>query len=130
MNAEFLKVCGFALVSLSVILVLRQLNPTMAAMCVLASAIAIFGYAVSIAAPAAAELGSILSGAIEGEYIAVPAKALGIALVSQTVSDVCRDCGESSLAGKVELAGKAALLMLSLPLIKDMLSLGTSVMYG
>lgn len=48
-------------------------------------------------------------------------KALFIALLCQITSEICRDFGESSIASKVELGGKIAIIYLSIPLIKEVL---------
>lgn len=44
-------------------------------------------------------------------------RATGIALIAEFGSQLCRDADESALAGRVELAGRAALLGLAAPLI-------------
>lgn len=44
-------------------------------------------------------------------------RSAGIAITGQLVSGVCKDSGESALGFTVELAAKAAILAVSLPLI-------------
>ena len=44
-------------------------------------------------------------------------KICGIALVAEFASDICRDCGESALATKTELAGKIVILAVAMPMI-------------
>ena len=63
-----------------------------------------------------------------GKYGTVMLKALGIGLVTRAAADTCRDAGESSLASKLELAGKAEILILGFPLIKDVLGIAMSVL--
>ncbi len=48
-------------------------------------------------------------------------KGLGIAFVTEIAMGVCRDSGEASLATWVEMAGKLALLLLAMPLIREVL---------
>jgi stage III sporulation protein AD len=55
-------------------------------------------------------------------YFAVAIKALGIALVCQLASEICRDCGEASVGGRIELAGKAAIIIISLPVLKNLVT--------
>ena len=50
-------------------------------------------------------------------------KVFGISLTIETVSDICRDQGETSIASKVELAGKAEILILCIPLIQRVLEI-------
>lgn len=49
-------------------------------------------------------------------------KALIIALLCQLTAEICRDFGENGIASKVEFGGKIAIIYLSVPLIKEVLS--------
>lgn len=55
---------------------------------------------------------------IDGSSFKSMWKVLGIALITQFASDLCRDSGESALAGNVELAGKWLILLYSLPFLQ------------
>ena len=57
------------------------------------------------------------SESFDSGYLLVLLKAVGITLVGQTTSSLCKDAGESTLAFAVELASKAALLLVSLPVL-------------
>lgn len=59
---------------------------------------------------------------LTGDYAAILFKALGICLLTQLAGDVCRDSGESSIASKIELAGRAAILLTAMPLIQEVLA--------
>ena len=59
---------------------------------------------------------------LTGDYAAVLFKAVGICLLTQLAGDVCRDSGESSIASKIELAGRAAILLAAMPLIQEVLA--------
>ncbi len=52
------------------------------------------------------------------EYISILIKVLGISLVTQFASDMCKDSGESALASKVEFAGKILITAAGIPIIK------------
>ena len=45
-------------------------------------------------------------------------KILGIVLVTQLSSDICRDNGETAISTMAELAGKLSILVISLPMIE------------
>ena len=57
------------------------------------------------------------------KYFPVLTKALGVALMVQITSDICKDSGEGSIAQRVETVGKAEIIILCIPLIKDILKL-------
>ena len=59
---------------------------------------------------------------LTGDYAAILFKAVGICLLTQLAGDVCRDSGESSIASKIELAGRAAILLTARPLIQEVLA--------
>lgn len=59
---------------------------------------------------------------LTGDYAAILFKAVGICLLTQLAGDVCRDSGESSIASKIELAGRAAILLTAVPLIQEVLA--------
>ena len=64
---------------------------------------------------------------IETEYFKVAIKALGIGYITSFIADACRDSGQSSLAAKAELAGKAAIFVLSLPLLISVLNIAVGL---
>ncbi len=55
-------------------------------------------------------------------YVSVLIKVLGITLITQVLSDMCRDSGDSAAATKLEFAGKVIITAVSLPVIKGFVS--------
>ena len=53
---------------------------------------------------------------IDNTYIKILIKSLGVVYLTQFTIDYCRDCGENAIATQVMLAGKVALVIISLPL--------------
>ncbi len=58
---------------------------------------------------------------INSSFFTAALKALGISYVSQFIADTCRDFGQTSIAAKAEFAGRAALFVISLPLLESLL---------
>ncbi len=48
-------------------------------------------------------------------------KAMGVCYVTLFAVNVCRDNGQTSLASKIELAGKISVAVMTLPMIKEIL---------
>ncbi|MBR3974536.1 MAG: hypothetical protein IKJ88_01600 [Clostridia bacterium] len=63
------------------------------------------------------------SAGISVDYISSLIKALGIALVTQLATDLCKDNSETALAGQVEFAGKIIILGVSLPILRGIAQL-------
>lgn len=55
-------------------------------------------------------------------------KGLGICLTVEFCAGLCRTCGAEELGKTVELIGRAEILFLALPLIKELLSLTGAVL--
>ena len=62
------------------------------------------------------------SSKLDSEIFKVVIKSLGICYITNFAVDTCRDFGQTSLAAKVELAGKITIMVLTLPFIKGILS--------
>ncbi len=60
---------------------------------------------------------------IDSTYIAILLKIVGIAYISEFGAEVCKDAGESSIASKIELAGKVTIVVLAVPIITSLLDL-------
>ena len=58
----------------------------------------------------------------QGSYTAL-LKALGVGIVCQFTAQLCRDAGEETLASGVEFFGKVEIILLSLPLLQQLLAL-------
>ena len=56
------------------------------------------------------------SNAFSGDILLILLKAVGIAMIGQLVSQLCKDAGESALSYAVSLFSKAAILTAALPL--------------
>ena len=54
--------------------------------------------------------------------VTVMLKALGIAASVQIAADICRQAGEATVAGQIEMIGKMEILLLSLPLAARLLT--------
>lgn len=67
--------------------------------------------------------GALDSSGISPDYISSLIKALGIALVTQFATDLCKDNSQTALAGQVEFSGKVIILVVSLPILRGIAQL-------
>ena len=56
-------------------------------------------------------------------YIKLMMKVLGIVLITQFTADLCRDCGEHSLASQTETAAKIIVVSMILPLFETVIKI-------
>ena len=131
---EVLKVCGIAIVSLVLLLVLPRSSSGVGFAIRIAGAVVIFGVLLIIIGESVQELLDILSSnsALSGDYpskaFSLMLKALGITLLCKICADVCRDCGENTLAEGIEGVGRAVILSLCIPVISEILGYASDVM--
>lgn len=57
---------------------------------------------------------------LDEKYSSVIFKSVGISYVTKFACDICKDCGENALSTAVEISGKAALMIISLPLLEEL----------
>lgn len=126
MKSFFLYI-ALTLVFVVFLMVIRSLKGEVALPLSVCLSVSLMGVALSICIPIIEQINNIATP-YSGKHMKVLIKALGIALITSTASDICRDAGESAVASKVELLGKCEILLLSFPILKDLLNLMTEVL--
>lgn len=56
-------------------------------------------------------------------YIKIMLKILGISMIAQLLSDLCRDNGENTLANQTELSAKIIIIVTALPLFTTIMDI-------
>lgn len=57
---------------------------------------------------------------INVSYMIIVIKVIGVAYITQIVSEICRDAGENALGTKMEICGKIIITVMSLPIIYEL----------
>lgn len=82
------------------------------------TAVLVLVYVFEQSAPFITQIEGIVdSSVVNGIYISVLLKAVGITIIGQITSSICKDSGEQALAYTVDIASKIAVLIVSLPVI-------------
>lgn len=123
-----IHIIGISAVALIFGLFLRQHNKTVSLILIIFACIAVFLESVSYLTDIIGTLSGMVSGLEEtSAYLKIMFKVLGIALITQIISDLCRDCGESALAGQTEVAAKIFIVALILPLLQAVVKVITGL---
>lgn len=124
MGISIFAIIGLGIISALVCLLLKQYRPEYALSASIICGVVIFLTVIAQMTPLFDTIRSILEK-IEGgnEYTTVIIKSLGICYVTQLASDTCQDAGERAMAGKIELAGRVAVLILALPMFTALLQI-------
>lgn len=83
---------------------------------------------ISMIYPVLSYINEISQGTEIEKYIPALIKALGIAIATQITSDICKDAGEEALSSRVCLFGQAEILVISMPIIKNLFSLCSKIL--
>lgn len=126
---EILQIVGLGIVSAVVIIVLRAQKPEMAVQISIITGIVIFLLLASKLSAVLDMLQSFSDKAnINPAYFTTVLKIIGIAYIAEFGAEVCRDAGESSIASKIELAGKVIIVVLAVPIVTSLMELITRIM--
>ena len=121
MDGELLKICGVALICALVGGTLGKMLGGVAIAIRLGGLALIFGGLLGSLGELVAYLSSMGLDAPSVEYGALVIRGLAIVALCRICADVCRDCGEATVAAGVESAGKLALIALALPVLADII---------
>ncbi len=121
MSGLLFKTCGIAIVSLALLLTLKGLKSDTAMFVRAIISVSAVAAVVGALSPALTFARTQLDASGSTGYGETMLKALGITYLTFICSAVCRDCGETSVASGVEAVGKAELILLSLPFLRQIL---------
>lgn len=131
MGALSIKVCFFAIICTLAVVIIKQVRPEYAVFVKVASTVGICAVAISVAAPIITYIRSLLfdNGLADNfNYAENVLKALGIAILTQICSDICRDFGEGSAASGVELIGRIEIILLCIPMFEAVIATVSEVL--
>lgn len=124
-----IKIALFALVALVIIVVLRQYHPEYALLAATLSGAGILIFLVSqLAQPLFSLTEMLWNYGVSKEHTSYILKSLGICVITKFSTELCNDFGQTSLGTKVEMAGKITLLIISLPILQNILEVGLSLL--
>lgn len=108
---------GGAVIICVLVVTVRQHRPDIAVVLSAAAGIVLFAYISAPLYDAVQSMRSILDSIsdFQDEFMII-LRALGVCLVAQLASEMCRDCGQASAAAKVELGAKATVLVMLIPI--------------
>jgi len=128
---NIVAVAGIAIIAAIFAAMLKRYHQEYSIILSIAAGIIILFEIFANISPAIRQISTLLSSAgLTSEYTEILFKALGVCFLAQFAADSCRDAGESALASKVELAGKIAIVILSLPLFESIANTAVGLIGG
>lgn len=126
---DIVKIIGVGLISLIIIIILKQYKPDFAIyLSILAGAIIIL-----LVMDKLSNIVSLLTSIqnksnTNNQFLVILLKITGIAFLTEYASSICNDAGESAISTKIDLGGKVLIIALSIPIIQALLELIIKIM--
>ena len=119
---DIVKIIGVGLISLIIIIIVRQYKPEFTLyVSLLAGALILIFIMDKISG--IIDLLTSLSNktAINNEFLSLLIKITGIAFLTEFAVSLCKDTGETAIANKVDMGGKIIIVSMSIPIISSLL---------
>ena len=119
---DIIKVIGIGLISLIIIIIVRQYKPEFTLYVSLLAGVLILLFIMD-KLDGIIDLLTTLSNktAINNEFLVLLIKITGIAFLTEFAVSICKDTGESAIANKIDMGGKVIIVSMSIPIISSLL---------
>lgn len=126
---EIIQIIGIGLISVFLIILIKQYRPEFAIYISLLAGILILTLVSS-------KLLNIINivetfskkASLNTEFLGVLIKITGIAFLSEFAISVCNDSGESAIASKIEIGSKIVIISMSIPIITTLLEITLKIL--
>ena len=121
---DIIKIIGIGLISLIIIIILKQYRPEFTIYVSIIAGVLI----ITLSMDKLVGIINILTTlsnktGINSEYLKILLKITGIAILTEFAVSICNDAGESAIATKIDLGGKIIIISISIPIIVALLEL-------
>ncbi|MDO5557341.1 MAG: stage III sporulation protein AD [Clostridia bacterium] len=119
---EIIKIIGIGLISLILIIILKQYRPEFTIYISIIAGILILYLAFDKLTAIITVLTNLSNKTfINSEFLRILIKITGIALLTEFTVSICKDSGEAAIANKVDFGGKIIIISMSIPIISSLL---------
>ncbi|MGE5551825.1 MAG: stage III sporulation protein AD [Bacteroidota bacterium] len=115
---DVLPYLALGLLAVVLLVTLRPLQPQLATLLSVGAGLLLLAVALGRLRPVIQTLNEMAARAeLDPLFLRTALKVVGVAYLAGFAAQVCRDAGEGTMAGKMELVGKVAILLLALPVM-------------
>ena len=118
-----IRLCGIVICCVVIVSIFKGIKTEYTLFLRIIITILISAFSFVLFIPILEYMNEITKGTQFHAYLPTLIKILGIAIITELTSDICIDAGENSIASKVSLFAKSEILLLTLPLIKELLGI-------
>lgn len=125
---EIFKIVGFAIISVVLIVMIKEQRKEIALILTIAAGICILIFIISKMTGVIDMLNTLINDSgINKDFLTIILKITGVAYIVEFGKNICVDAGQSAIATKLEMAGKVIIVTLSLPLIASLVNVLTGL---
>ena len=126
---EVIKIIGIGLISLIIIIIIKQYKPEFAIYVSIISGIIII-YMIFNKLEGIINLLKMISNksGINNNFLDLLLKITGIAFLAEFAINLCKDSGEGAIASKIEMGTKVIIVSMSIPIISSLLEVITKLL--
>lgn len=117
------KICAIGIICSILCVIVKNYQSSFVIPTRLAGIIVLYTLVLAILSPIINYLVKIMGNCVPTENIGLIMKSICIAYLTHITSNICKDCGESSLAIGIDTIGKIEILVLSIPLIEEIIKI-------
>lgn len=119
---DIIKIIGIGLISLIVIIIIKQYRPEFAVYVSLIAGALILILVLDKMSGVINLLTNLANKtSINKDFIFLLIKITGIAFLTEFAVSICKDAGESAIATKIDMGGKVMIIAISIPIISSLL---------
>src|SRR5574344_451196 len=119
---EIIKSIGVALISVIIVIILKQSRPEFAIYASIIAGVIIVTMLITKMTVIISLIQSIATKSnINIQFVQILLKITGIAILTEFAISVCKDAGESAIASKVDIGGKVLIISMSIPIMNALL---------
>lgn len=126
---EIFKVVGIAITAVVISLILKRDRPEISLLVgICAGILILLGVLSSMTGVIEVFDDLIYKTGVDEELFSGVLKIIGIGYLTEYTSQICTDYGQNSLSEKVQLSGKISIFLMSVPIIKELVSVISSLL--
>ena len=121
---DIVKVIAVGIITVVAVIVLKQIKPELSIFATIAGSLVIIFMILQAVGVVIVDYKNLLdkTGLNSGIFTSV-LKIIGVGYLVEFASDICNDAGVGSISNKILLAGKILIMIMCLPIIKNLLEL-------
>ena len=126
---EIIKIIGMGLISLIIIIIIKQYKPEFAIYISIIAGVLIL-FLIMDKLEGIINLLKTISAksGINNQFLELLLKITGIAFLTEFAINLCKDSGENAIASKIEIGSKVIIVSMSIPIISSLLEVITKLL--